>query len=137
MLAMNGVLIYVSTEPGSAIAQLLEQCVPLGPHERTRALEASAELERVHTAAALKGDTAPSPTPDAHTDCGYVCLVRSQKSGHLYLLDGGRKGPVDLGIVFSEDDDMLSPSVAAALHKWFEREDGESINFSLLALVKN
>lgn len=134
---MEGRLINALTEQGSLIAQLLEQCTPLGPKERALALEASAELEKVHTAAALKGDTAAPPFPDAETECHYVCFVRSQKSGHLYLLDGDRRGPVDLGIILPPDEDMLSPSATAAVRKWFEREAGDKINFNLLALVKD
>lgn len=115
---------------------LLDAAIPLAPAERAKVLEGSPELERVHTAAALKGDTAPPEHADDDVLCHYVCFVQAQKSGHLYLLDGDRKGPVDLGVALQDGEDMLSAAALDAVRTFIRREQGANLNFNLLALVE-
>lgn len=60
----------------------------------------------------------PPANPDGGVDYHYVCFVKSHKNGHLYELDGGRKGPVDLG--HFAGDDVLSEeglAIIKELHK--------------------
>ena len=99
-------------------------------------LEGSTELEKIHTAAALKGDTAPPEQPDDEVDGHYICFVRSGKDGHIYLLDGDRKGPLDLGIMLKEGEDMLSEPALEAMRSQIRLEEGSNMNFNLLALVE-
>ena len=126
----------MNTEPGSLITKLVNDATPLGVEQRALVLEDSAELEKVYTAAALKGDTAPPEHADDETLCHYICFVQSQKTGHLFLLDGDRKGPIDLGVSLKEGEDMLSEPVLDIVRKFLERENRENLNFNLLALVK-
>ena len=67
-------------------------------------------------------------------DFHYVCFVKSSKTGHLYELDGDRKGPVDHGSL-GVGEDILSGGALSIIQKFFGRENGQNVNFSLLALV--
>ena len=67
-------------------------------------------------------------------DFHYVCFVKSSKTGHLYELDGERKGPVDHGIL-QMDEDILSGGALSIIQKFIGQENGQNVNFSLLALV--
>ena len=124
-------------EKDSVIDGLLEKGIPLVPDERAKVLEGSPELEKIHTAAALKGDTAPPEHADDEVDGHYICFVQSSKDGHVYLLDGGRRGPLDLGFTLKEGEDMLSEPVLEEVRSLIKLEDGANVNFNLLALVKN
>lgn len=66
-------------------------------------------------------------------DFHYVCFVKSARNGHLYELDGDRKGPVDHGALEPEDD-ILSSGGLSFIQDFISREKDESANFSLLAL---
>lgn len=63
-----------------------------------------------------------------------MCFVKSSKNGHVYELDGDRKGPVDHGDLES-DDDVLSGDGLDIVQKFICRDEGTNVNFSLLALV--
>ena len=117
------------------MAGLLDKGEPLGPDERALVLENSPELERIHTTAALKGDTAPPEHAEDEVPNHFICFVPSSRTGSLYLLDGDRKGPVDLGVKLPEGGDMLSGPAHDAVRTFLHREDNV-LNFSLLALVK-
>ena len=99
-------------------------------------LEGSPELEKIHTAAALKGDTAPPEHADDEVEGHYICFVQSLKDGNVYLLDGDRKGPLDLGIALKEGEDILSEPVLEVVRSLIQLEDGANVNFNLLALVE-
>ncbi|KIP12846.1 hypothetical protein PHLGIDRAFT_17540 [Phlebiopsis gigantea 11061_1 CR5-6] len=140
---LYGLLHAVTNDParryiqkGSILDGLLERGILLAPEERALVLEGSPELEKIHTAAALKGDTAPPEHEDDEVDGHYICFVRSQKDGHVYLLDGDRKGPLDLGIALKEGEDMLSEGALEAVRSQIRLEDGANVNFNLMALVE-
>lgn len=97
-------------------------------------LEKSAELEKAHTTVALKGDSAVPESAEAEVEFHYICYVRSEKDGHLYELDGDRKGPIDTGVVLSGSDDVLCEEVLGLVRKYVDEAEG-NLNFSLLALV--
>ncbi|KAG8991980.1 ubiquitinyl hydrolase 1 [Tulasnella sp. JGI-2019a] len=61
-------------------------------------------------------------------------LPKSTKNGHLYLMDGDRKGPVDLGLLLTESDDLVSEPALEVVRKFIQMEGGENLNFSLMAL---
>jgi ubiquitin carboxyl-terminal hydrolase L3 len=48
-------------------------------------------------------------------------------------MDGDRKGPVDWGSM--EEDDLLSERGLGIIKEFIDREGGQNLNFSLLALV--
>ena len=67
-------------------------------------------------------------------DFHYVCFVKSSKTGHLYELDGDRKGPVDHGSL-GPGENILSSGALSIIQNFIGRENGQNVNFSLLALV--
>ena len=124
-------------EPGSTIAHLLDTSVPLAPLERAKVLEDSEALESAYKTVALQGDSAVPESPEDEVDYHYVCFVKSSKNGHIYELDGDRKGPIDHGSVRSGDDggDVLDQAGLKIVRSFMDREKGGNLNFNLLALV--
>jgi ubiquitin carboxyl-terminal hydrolase L3 len=113
----------------------LKECIPLDPTARAIALEDSNELEGAHTAAAVKGDTAPPSSAEDDVDFHYVAFVASKKNGRVYEMDGTLKGPVDTGIVLGEGEDVLDQKALKLVKDYVNVEEGKNIGFSLLALV--
>ncbi|KAL1955301.1 hypothetical protein VTO42DRAFT_8833 [Malbranchea cinnamomea] len=108
--------------PGSDLDKLLKEAEPLGPIERANLLYESKALESAHASAAAMGDT-QAPEAEARVDLHFVCFVKG-KDGHLWELDGRRKGPLDRGKL-EDDEDMLSPkALQAGVLKFLEREKG-------------
>jgi ubiquitin carboxyl-terminal hydrolase L3 len=89
-----------------------------------------------HSKAAMNGQTAVPESAEDEVDFHYVCFTNSGKEGHMYLLDGGRKGPVDTGVVLSQDDDLLSEKSLTTVRQFMRRSDEEGLNFSLMALIE-
>ncbi|KAF2872852.1 ubiquitin carboxyl-terminal hydrolase [Massariosphaeria phaeospora] len=122
----------IATE--SLLESLLEKCTPLKSDERALVLEDSQELEQVYASVASKGDTEAPTDPQAEVDYHYICFVKSQKSGHLFQMDGDRKRPVDLAQL-ADEDDVLSEKCLEVIRRWIEGEKNENIGFNLMALV--
>ncbi|KAH7389840.1 hypothetical protein BKA66DRAFT_459908 [Pyrenochaeta sp. MPI-SDFR-AT-0127] len=125
--------------PSSEIARIRDDALPKSMLERAKVLEDSNEFERLHAEAVKLGDTsAPTPTSDAHTGQHFVAFVKA-KDGHLWELEGSRKGPLDRGAL-KEDEDVLSP---VALEKGLgrlmriESEKGGDLRFSAIALASS
>lgn len=95
-------------QEGTDLDILVKKAVDLKPKERAELLEETEALEQAHQAAAATGDTAP-PAAEDNVDLHYVCFVKS-KNGHLYEMDGRRKGPIDLGALgeSSQEEQTLS-----------------------------
>jgi ubiquitin carboxyl-terminal hydrolase L3 len=125
--------------PGSTLDQIRKDALPKGMWERAKVLEDSEAYEKAHQEAALLGDTrAPPDDLHEHTGQHFVAFVKA-KDGHLWELEGGRKGPLDRGLL-AEDADVLSP---AALEKGLgrlmriEAENGGDLRFSAIALAES
>lgn len=114
--------------PGSPIDNLINQAKPLNTLDRVQLLETSSDLEALHGQVAQMGDTA-APAPEDHVEHHYVCLTK--RNGHLYMLDGSRKGPIDLGLV-ADDEDLFCPQALRVVQQFMERETTPA--FSILAL---
>ncbi|KAB5569999.1 ubiquitin carboxyl-terminal hydrolase [Coniochaeta sp. 2T2.1] len=121
-------------EPNGLLASLLKESIPLPPEGRAKVLEDSAELEKAHTAVALKGDSAVPESAEAEVVFHYICYVKSEKDGRVYELDGDRKGPIDTGVVLEEGEDVCGEEVLGLVRRYIEGAEG-NLNFSLLALV--
>lgn len=124
---------------GSDLDALIKKAVPLKPRERATLLEETEALETAHQEAAATGDTA-APSADDSIDLHYVCFVKSEKNGHLWEMDGRRKGPLDRGEL-EADEDVLSPAalekgVRAFLKRETEAGGGE-LRFSLITLAES
>lgn len=124
-------------QPGSTLDQIRQKALPKSMWERAKELEDSDAFEKAHAEAAQLGDTAaPTPISDEHTGQHFVSFVKA-KDGHLWELEGGRKGPLDRGVL-KDDEDVFSP---AALEKGLgrlmrtEAEKGGDLRFSAVALA--
>ncbi|KAH6639560.1 ubiquitin carboxyl-terminal hydrolase [Boeremia exigua] len=122
-----------SIEPESLIDRLLEKCLPLPPRERALALGDDEELERVYAEVALEGDTEAPSNAEDEVDFHYIAFVRSHINGHLYQLDGDRKRPLKLALL-EDREDLLSEKCLTVIRSMMSA-DGDSLNFSLMALV--
>jgi len=111
---------------------LLEAAIPLKPADRAQLVESSDSLESAHQSAATEGSS-EAPDAEADVDFHYICFVKSSKNNHLYELDGGRKGPLDRGDL--GQDDVLSEKALKVVKSFIEREHGENLNFSIVALA--
>lgn len=125
--------------PGSTLDQIKQDALPKAMAERAKVLEDSDAFENAHAEAAQLGDTAAPATAEEY-DRGqhFVSFVKAE-DGHLWELEGGRKGPLDRGVL-EDDEDVLSP---AALEKGLgrlmriEAEKGGDLRFSAIALGPN
>ncbi|KAH8728215.1 hypothetical protein GQ44DRAFT_676460 [Phaeosphaeriaceae sp. PMI808] len=126
-------------QSGSVLDQIRKDALPKAIWERAQVLEDSDEFEKAHAEAVQLGDTAaPTPISDEHAGQHFVAFVKA-KDGHLWELEGSRKGPLDRGVL-EDDEDVLSPS---ALDKGLgrlmrnESEKGGDLRFSAIALAKS
>jgi ubiquitin carboxyl-terminal hydrolase L3 len=123
---------------GSDLESLLKQAVPLKPADRAVLLEETDALEQAHQAAAVTGDTA-APNAEDNVDLHFVCFVKSEKNGHLFELDGRRKGPLDRGELDADEDVLSEAALAKGVRPFMKREaEGGSgeLRFSLIVLAE-
>jgi hypothetical protein len=116
---------------GSELDNLLREAEPLGPEERAELLYRSQALESAHATAAQEGDT-QAPDKDENVDLHFVCFVKG-KDGHLWELDGRRKGPLDRGALGADEDMLSETAIKNGVSKLIEREGGD-LRFSLVSL---
>lgn len=123
--------------PESTLAHIREEAIPKSMLDRAKVLEDSDAFEKAHAEAAQLGDTrAPTEIGEARVGQHFVSFVKA-KDGHLWELEGGRRGPLDRGAL-EDDEDVLSP---AALEKGLgrlmriESEAGGDLRFSAIALA--
>ncbi|KAF2241186.1 cysteine proteinase [Trematosphaeria pertusa] len=126
-------------QSGSTLDQIRNAALPKTMWERAKVLEDSEAFEKAHAEAAKLGDTAaPTPEEGEHLGQHFVAFVKG-KDGHLWELEGGRKGPLDRGLL-KDDEDVLSP---AALEMGIgrliriESEHGGDLRFSVIALAES
>ena len=124
---------------GSDLEILIKKAVQLKPVERATLLEETEALETAHQAAAATGDTA-APNAEDSVDLHYVCFVKSEKNGHLFEMDGRRRGPLDRGEL-QADEDVLSPTALdKGVRAFLKREQeagGGDLRFSLVVLAES
>lgn len=126
---------FLLKEPGSNFSKLLNEAIPLKPDERADLLYESQALESAHQTAASGGDTS-APEADASVDLHYVCFVKSE-NGHLWELDGRRKGPLDRGVLDPKDDVLSEKALELGVRSFLKREaeaGGGDLRFSLIVL---
>lgn len=107
----------------------------MNPQDRALVLEDSQELESVYKMAAMQGDSVVPDNAEEEVDFHFVCFVKSPKNGHIYELDGDRKGPVDKGPLSGPNEDMLAEGALSIVRGFIQRENDLNFNFSLMALV--
>ncbi|TEA22306.1 Ubiquitin carboxyl-terminal hydrolase isozyme L3 [Colletotrichum sidae] len=121
--------------PGSLIDTLLSITAPMDPAQAAMVLEGSQELESAYTSIATKGVTVAPASAEDEVNFHYICFVKSPDTGHLFELDGDRKGPVDRGIP-DEDERVDLGSQSLDIVRDFIAKGGDNIGFSLMALVQ-
>ncbi|KAK7538178.1 uncharacterized protein J3D65DRAFT_318721 [Phyllosticta citribraziliensis] len=123
-------------EPGSDLAKLIDDAIPLTPTARADLLYESKALESAHQAAASGGDTA-APEADESVDLHYVCFIKAEDN-HLWELDGRRKGPLNRGVLSTDDDVLSEKALNLGVRPFIKREveaAGGDSRFSLIALA--
>ena len=126
-------------QSGSDLDALIKKAVPLTPLERATLLEDTQALATAHAEAAATGDTAP-PDAEADIDLHYVCFVKSEKTGHLFEMDGGRKGPLDRGELAADEDVLSEAALDKGPRAFLKREEaagGGDLRFSLIVLAES
>ena len=127
-------------KPGSDLAKIRHAAIPLHLDARAEMLYNSEAFEAAHASVAALGDTSP-PGEDSTDHAGqhFVAFVKGD-DGHLWELEGDRKGPLDRGAL-EEGEDVLSP---AALDRGFRRiikleqeSGGKALRFSCIALARS
>ena len=118
---------------GSTLDQIRQEAVSKAMWERARVLEDSVAFEQAHAEAAQQGDTVP--TSDEHAGQHFVAFVKA-RDGHLWELEGGRKGPLDRGALADDDDVLSAAAVEKGLGRVMGREGEEGdVRFSAIALA--
>ena len=123
-------------QEGSDLDELVNKAISLRPKERAELLEETGALETAHSAAASTGETA-APSAEDNVDLHFVCFVRSEKTGHLFELDGRRKGPLDRGELNADEDVLSPPALENGVRAFLKREaeaGGGDLRFSLIVL---
>lgn len=123
-------------EPGSDLAKLIRDAIPLAPTQRAELLYNSKALERAHQNAASQGQSS-APNAEDNVDLHYVCFIKDPMTNHLWELDGRRKGPLDRGILDSGDDVLSEKALDLSVRKFLQREKatpGGELRFSLVTL---
>ncbi|KAI1770855.1 putative ubiquitin carboxyl-terminal hydrolase [Hypoxylon cercidicola] len=122
-------------QPGSDLEQIRRDAIPLKIKERADLLYNSVPFEEAHASCVRLGDTVPSN--EEHLGQHFVAFVKAD--GHLWELEGSRKGPLDRGVL-GDDEDVLSPK---ALDLGFRRvirleqeAGGADLRFSCIALSR-
>ena len=114
--------------PKSTSAKILITSIDLGPSDHAKAILNFKEIEAAYRTVVLQGDSDVPDDGQAEVDFCCTCSVKSSKSGHIYELDGGRKGPVDHGALGS-DEDVLSDGGRPIIQSLIRREYGANFNF--------
>jgi len=121
--------------PSSDLANLIKSAIPLEPEQRANLLEESESLEAAHASAAQQGDTT-APQLEEEVDIHFVCFVKSP-NGHLWEMDGTRKGPLDRGALSADEDVLSEKALDLGPRRFLKREaeaGGGDLRFSLLVL---
>ncbi|KAI3392812.1 hypothetical protein diail_5161 [Diaporthe ilicicola] len=93
--------------PGSDFEKIRRDAIPLKMADRAQMLHDSEPFEAAHKSVVEIGDTAaPPPEDNRHAGQHFVSFVK--EGGHLWELEGSRKGPIDRGVL-EEAEDVLSP----------------------------
>ncbi|KAI9683590.1 MAG: ubiquitinyl hydrolase 1 [Trizodia sp. TS-e1964] len=132
----NGNAAALIEEPESALAEIRSSAIPLLPGPRADLVYNSQALESAHASAAAKGDS-NAPEADSSVDLHYVCFVKSA-NGHLWELDGRRKGPLDRGELPKEADVLSEAALTKGVRGFLKREEeagGGDLRFSLVVLA--
>ncbi|ETI25320.1 hypothetical protein G647_02092 [Cladophialophora carrionii CBS 160.54] len=121
---------------GSDLDKLVKDTIPLKPKERAQFLHDSDMLEKAHAAAAESGDSTVPPLGE-EPDHAFIAFVKG-KDGHLWELEGRRKGPVDLGVLGDDEDALSEKALRLGPLPFLKREEAAGsgdVRFSCTVLA--
>ncbi|KAF7907362.1 hypothetical protein EAE96_007233 [Botrytis aclada] len=125
--------------PDTTLFRLREQALPLKLEERARILYDDKEFEDAHQSVAEMGDTAaPSASEGDRLGQHFVAFVKGD-DGHLWELEGSRKGPLDRGLLADDEDVLSEIAIAKGIGRVMRMEEeagGGDLRFSCIALAK-
>lgn len=124
-------------QPGSTLEKLRADAIPLNMMDRAQMLYDSQPFEDAHQSVAMMGDTEAPSVEDGHKlGQHFVAFVKAE-DGHLWELEGSRKGPLDRGLL-DDDEDVLSPRALdlglKRVIKLVQNAGGNDLRFSCTAL---
>lgn len=124
--------------PGSDFDKIRRDAIPLKTADRAQMLYDSEPFEAAHKSVVDIGDTAAPPPEDNRTHAGQHFVSFVKERGHLWELEGSRKGPIDRGVL-GEDEDVLSPKALELgikrVIKLVQAAGTEDLRFSCTALA--
>ncbi|KAF5874025.1 putative ubiquitin carboxyl-terminal hydrolase isozyme l3 protein [Botrytis fragariae] len=125
--------------PDTTLSRLREQAIPLKMEERAKILYDDKEFEDAHQSVAEMGDTAaPSASEGDRLGQHFVAFVKGD-DGHLWELEGSRKGPLDRGLLPHDEDALSENAIAKGIGRVIRMEEeagGGDLRFSCIALAK-
>jgi ubiquitin carboxyl-terminal hydrolase L3 len=124
--------------PGTPLEELRAAAIPLTREARAQMLYDSQAFEDAHGSVAALGDTLPVSAEEGdRLGQHFVTFVKAD-DGHLWELEGSRKGPLDRGVL-RDDEDVLSPrALDLGLRRVMAIEQaagGRDLRFSCIALA--
>ncbi|KAF7526368.1 hypothetical protein G7054_g10789 [Neopestalotiopsis clavispora] len=123
-------------QPGSTLDEIRSAALPLKMKERADMLYNCDAFEQAHKSVEQVGDTG---ILDKAEDNGQHFVAYIKAEGHLWELEGSRKGPLDRGSL-DEDEDVMSPrALNLGLKRTIKVEQdggGTDLRFSCIALAK-
>ena len=125
--------------PNSELDDIFSRAVNLDPRKRSDVLEESTALEQAHHEAASRGDSTV-PNIQDEVELHYVCFVKSTQ-GHLWEMDGARKGPLCRGELGPDDDVLSEAALDLGPRPFLKREQaagsGADLRFGIVSLGKS
>ena len=124
--------------PGSKLERIRAEALPKTMLPRARVLEESEFYEAAHRDAAHQGQSDLPPTEFDDTGNHFVAFVKGT-DGHLWELEGSRKGPLDRGILAENEDVLSEKALNVGVRRVMEinkgDEGGGDLRFSCIVLA--
>jgi ubiquitin carboxyl-terminal hydrolase L3 len=125
-------------QPGTTLEKLRAGAIPLKLADRAQMLYDSQEFEAAHRSVATLGDTVAPEIGEGHKlGQHFVAFVKAD-DGHLWELEGSRKGPIDRGLLTKDEDPLSRRALDLGLKRVINIEQaagGNDLRFSCIALA--
>lgn len=126
--------------PGSDLAKFRDEAIPLHREDRASLLSRSEVIFQASQSSSLLGDTVP-PSIDEMERIGnhFVAFVKA-RDGHLWELEGARKGPIHRGPLAEDEDALSEKALQLGIKRLMDLQradsaEGGDLLFSCIALA--
>lgn len=119
--------------PDSDFSSLLRDLKSKGTPDRVKIIETSKLIDSAHQSVVEQGQSSVIEA-DESVELHFVAFIKSETNQHLYELDGRRKGPIDHGLLSTEEDMLCSKALGVVKSFVAKASDAGDLNFSLCAL---